>query len=266
MVAICIDNDILHAENAASLCRSLPQIEKAIVFTEPTEALAWVSDNHADIVLLDTIISDTSGFDLAEQFRSIIPSISLIFVTAYSEYAVEAFEHHPAGYLLKPLDVVKLAKTIDYALSIMPKRLSSRVRVNTFGNFDVFIDNMPVRFKLSKSKELLAYLVDRQGCTVSRREAFGILWENRLYDRGMQKQFDVIIRSLRATLREYGIEDIFELEHGCMRVVPEKFSCDLYMFNSGDKGAVSLYRGEYMNSYSWANQMEGLIYENATKK
>ena len=76
----------------------------------------------------------------------------------------------------------------------------------TFGNFELFVDGRPITFKQAKCKELLAYLVDRRGSGVARAEAFAILWEDRLYDRPMQKQLDVIIRSLRDTLKEAGAD------------------------------------------------------------
>ena len=56
-----------------------------------------------------------------------------------------------------------------------------------------------------------------------------------------------------------GIDDIFEMQRGQMRIMPEKVSCDLYRFLAGDADAVNSYRGEYMSGYSWASNMEGFI-------
>jgi hypothetical protein len=64
---------------------------------------------------------------------------------------------------------------------------------------------------------------------------------------------------MRESLREYGIEDIFEMKGGLMRILPDKVSCDMYHFFSGDVEAVNAYRGEYMSSYSWASSTEGII-------
>ena len=94
---------------------------------------------------------------------------------------------------------------------------------------------------------------------MTRAEISAILWEERLYDRKMQKQLDVYIRSLRDTLREYKIEEIFEMDRGMLRVKPEQFVCDAYLFFSGDTEAVNAYRGEYMSSYSWASMTESVM-------
>ena len=148
---------------------------------------------------------------------------------------------------------------MEYALSRRYYRPDSRVLIRTFGNFDVFVDGKSVSFTRSKSKELLAYLVDRQGSSISRTEAFSVLWENSLYDRSMQKQLDVIIRSLRTTLQEYGIENIIEMKGGNMRIVPEQIDCDLYRYLQKDRTAIESFRGEYMSSYAWGRITEGYL-------
>lgn len=71
------------------------------------------------------------------------------------------------------------------------------------------IDGETVDFPRTKARELLAYLIDRQGYSVSRANVFAVLFEDKQYDRSMQKQLDVIIRSLRETLRKFDVEDIF---------------------------------------------------------
>ena len=160
---------------------------------------------------------------------------------------------------MKPINREKLSAEVEYALSGRHARRFSHIQVQTFGNFDVFVDGKAVAFNRSKSKELLAYLVDRKGSSVSRTEAFAVLWEDNAYDRSMQKQLDVVIRSLRGTLQENGIGEILEMKSGNMRIIPELLDCDLYRFFSGDAEAINEYRGEYMSSYSWASLTEANV-------
>ena len=75
----------------------------------------------------------------------------------------------------------------------------------------------------------------------------------------MQKQFDVILRSLRATLDKYGISDIIEMKKGYIRAVPEQFDCDLYRFFDGNIDTINSFHGEYMSEYSWASITEANI-------
>ena len=87
---------------------------------------------------------------------------------------------------------------------------------------------------------------------MNRPGIFAALWEEGLYDYSRQKYLDVIIRSLRETLKEAEIEEILEIKNGFLRIRPELVNCDLYRFLKNDPEAVNAYRGEYMEEYPWA--------------
>ena len=260
MKVICVDDVLPIMEDTVAICRDLPQITEAVGFTRPREALEWLKTNHADLALLDIDMPEMNGLMLAAEIRKMRPATAVIFLTGFSEYALDAFAIHASGYLMKPVDREKLAEEVAYALSGKNEKMKApHILARTFGNFDLFADGKLVTFRQAKCKELLAYLIDRQGGSVTRAEAFAILWEDRMYDRPMQKQLDVIIRSLRETLEEHGIGEIFELKRGTMRVVPDGISCDAWRFFSGDVDAVNEYQGEYMSAYSWANMREAYL-------
>jgi len=266
MIAICVDDEPLITDYVASLCRELPQIDEVRGFLLAQEALDWLKENPADLVLLDINLPDMNGLALAAEIKRCRPDTAIIFLTGYSEYAVKAFELHVSGYLLKPVNREKLAAEVAYALSERAPAPQPKLLVQTFGSFDIFVGGKPVSFRMAKCKELLAYLVDKQGGGVTRAELASILWEDRLYDRKLQKQLDVYIRSLRETMREYGIEEMVEMNKGVLRVRPEKFVCDAYRFRAGDPEAVNRYRGEYMSAYSWASSTESLLYWEAMRQ
>ena len=256
MTIVCVDDDAPALELHMSLCRGLPEYHEVIGFRRAGEALEWLRSNTADIALLDICMPELDGLTLAAKARELRPGIAVIFLTAHAEYAVDAFALHASGYLLKPVSRERLSEEIAFAASGRTPRPKSRVMIRTFGEFDVFVDGSPVVFERARAKELLAFLVDRQGGFVTRANAFSVLWEDRLYDRSMQKQLDVVIRSMRATLERCGIGNIIELRKGALRVLPETVDCDLYRFFDGDINAAAAYRGEYMNAYSWASLTE----------
>ena len=259
MKAVCVDDERKSLDYFVSLCERHPLIDEATGFIKPLDALEWMDTNKADLAILDINMPKMNGIELAMEIKKKSPDTSIIFLTAYSEYAVEAFKLHASGYIMKPVIEEEFAKEVNYALSDRRSSMAAHILVQTFGGFDIFVDGRQVTFKQAKCKELLAYLVDRHGNSVTRKEVFSILWEDRMYDRPMQKQLDVIVRSMRDTLNEYGIEEIFEMNKGTLRVIPDKFSCDAYRFFDGDIDAVNAYRGEYMNSYSWASITESYM-------
>lgn len=259
MKVICVDDAELIVEHTVAQCRELKMVDDVQGFTSPLEALEYLRNNMADLALLDIDMPDMNGLTLAARIKEIRPDCAIIFLTAYSEYALKAFELHASGYLMKPVSTDKLVEEIEYAIVGRRNLPTSHITVRTFGNFDILVDGESVSFGRSKAKELLAYLIDRNGAGIKRADAFAVLWEDGVYDYSMQKQLDVIIRSLRATLKEYGISEIFELKRSTMRIRPELIDCDLYRFLAGDADAVSTYRGEYMNQYAWAMMGEADI-------
>lgn len=254
---VCVDDESIILRQTIEQCGHLPQVGEVIGFQRAGSALEWFGDNTADIALLDINLPDMNGIALAVHIREKSPDTAVIFVTGYSEYAVDAFKIHAAGYLLKPVTSETLAAEIDHALSLkgrsVPVIHSSHIAVRTFGKFEILVDNKPVRFARSRSKELLSILVSRRGGQVSRNELHNILYSDREYDRPMQKQLDVMIRSMRDTLVEYGIGDILVINRGLLSIRPELIDCDMYRLMDGDPEAVNSYRGEYMTGYSWAD-------------
>ena len=259
MRAICVDDEKLITDYVVSLCQGCPPLSEALGFTRARDALSWLQDNSADLALLDIDMPDMNGLTLAAEIKKGRPDTAIIFLTGYCEYAVDAFALRASGYLLKPVSKEKLAEEVAYALSGKRKVPKSHILARTFGSFDLFVDGELVTFRQAKCKELLAYLIDRQGGSATRGEIFSILWEDRIYDRPMQKQLDVIIRSLRDTLEERGVGEILEMKKGALRIRPELISCDAWRFFSGDADAVNAYRGEYMSAYAWGAETEGFM-------
>ena len=266
MRIICVDDEPLAVEYTIGQCRLLPNVSDVKGFTNAAGALNYLKVHPADIAILDINMPDIDGITLAARIKELRPDTAVIFLTAYREYALDAYSVHPAGYLLKPVSQETLAAEVNYARKGPHKSPESHIKIKTFGFFDVYVDGKPVSFKLAKAKELLAYLVDKQGSGVTRAELFAAVWEDRFYDRKMQKQLDVYIRSLRETLKENGVSEIMEMETGVLRVKPDTFVCDAYLFYSGDNDAINAYRGEYMSSYSWASITEAILYWKTTNK
>ncbi len=258
MKIVCVDDERLIVDLTVALCRELPEVSDARGFTRPNEALECIKAERPDVALLDIDMPAMNGLILARHIKESSPDTAILFLTGYAEYAVEAFRLHASGYLMKPVSKEHLAEEIDYVLKSKKPQIS-HISVRTFGEFGVFVDGKAVAFSRNKAKELLAYLVDRQGVAVTRVAAFSVLWEDEEYSRAKQKELDVIIRSLKSTLAENGIEEIFEMKSGSLRVCPEKFECDLYRFLKGDVNAINSYRGEYMNAYTWAVLTESYL-------
>lgn len=137
----------------------------------------------------------------------------------------------------------------------------ARLRVQTFGNFEVFWKEQPVRFERSKTRELFAYLIDRRGARSTMGELVSVLWEGRPDTAGLRSQLRSLITDLRATFRTLGAEEVVVKGRDYIAVDPSRVDCDYYRYLAGEKAARSAFRGEYMSNYSWAEITVGSLHQ-----
>ena len=126
--------------------------------------------------------------------------------------------------------------------------------VRCFGNFDVFFHDRPLVFRRSKTKELLAYLVDREGAACTAEEIINALWEEGGEVKNLKSYLRALTKDLRDTLASVGMEAALIREHDQWAIRKKLLDCDYYRLLEGDVEAASDYHGEYMNQYSWAEQ------------
>ena len=252
MRVVCVDGNESELANTVALCREHPAINEVVGYTSAAEASARHAMDRVELVLLATDLPDGSGIELAAELRTNYPLLTIIFLSENADLAYEAYSVYPQNYLLKPLNGDMLEKEVKRCLLACSSYGMSHIEVQTFGNFEILVDGSAISFKRSKSKELLALLVDKRGSGIPRIQAFTAMWEDREYDRKGQKYFDKILSSLIETLREYKISEILEIKSGLMRIRPELLNCDRYRFDLGDSAAISAYQGDYMYGYSWA--------------
>lgn len=99
---------------ADSLNELFPQIEITGRYTDWRSSLAGIKVSKPDIIFLDISMPEKSGFDMLELLSGM--QAEIIFVTAHTEFALDAFNYDVCGYVLKPINDTLLAKTVDRAI------------------------------------------------------------------------------------------------------------------------------------------------------
>ena len=89
-----------------------------------------IKDQKPDIVFLDIRMPDGSGFDLLQHFKDKI-DFKVIFVTAFEQYAIQAFKFHAFDYLLKPVSPDELTAAVNLAVSSLKKNNTNQ-KLNTY--------------------------------------------------------------------------------------------------------------------------------------
>ena len=229
-------------------------------FQDPYELLARAKGADFDVAFLDIRMRGMDGLTLAKRLKDINPSVNIIFVTGYDEYAGSAFSLHASGYVIKPATRDKILAELENLRHPAGMSARGRLRVQCFGNFEAFVDGVPMRFRFSRTKELLAYLVDRRGAAVNTGELCAVLWEDT--DIKSQKvQLRKLIADLTHTLEVSGLSQAFIKNRNSFAVNLSQLDCDYYRFLGGEPSAVNSYRSEYMSQYSWAEMTLGALEE-----
>lgn len=258
MKALCVDDEPLLLSALVRAAESSPDIEETAKFTLCSEALAWAEKNRPDIAFLDIQMRGMGGLELSKKLRELYPDLPVVFCTGYREYALDALKLHVSGYVMKPVTAEDIQKEIDYAKQNGNSDYN-KLKVQCFGTFEVFANGRPMNFKRKKSKELLAYLIDRRGASVSSKEICAVLWEDDFASEKNIMHLYKLFGDLRSSLNEVGMSDVLEKGNQQYSVNTEKIDCDYYRYLVGDENAVRAYCGEYMSQYSWAEEVNALL-------
>ncbi|MHB8215506.1 MAG: LytR/AlgR family response regulator transcription factor [Candidatus Sulfotelmatobacter sp.] len=112
--SLIVDDEPLARSNLVVLLRRDPGIEIAGECGSGAEALTAIRSTHVDLLFLDVQMPECDGFDVLEMLGKDLPT-AVVFVTAYDQYALRAFEAGALDYLLKPFDNVRFERVLDRA-------------------------------------------------------------------------------------------------------------------------------------------------------
>ena len=253
MKIIAVDDERIALEGLLDMISEASPTAELTGFEYPEDALAFVDEHACNIAFLDVEMAEMSGVELAEQLKLRNPDINIIFATGFEEYRKEACDLHASGYLTKPVTVEKVKKELCDLRRPIPNR--KRMRIQTFGNFEVFIDGKPVSFKYNKTKELLAYLIDRKGALCTIAELQSVLFED---SSGHESYMKSLRRDLLETLESIDCGDVIAQQRGKLSIVPDHIECDYYDWCDGKRMGI-LWQGEYMSQYSWSEYTAGML-------
>lgn len=275
--AIIVEDERPSADKMEKLLNDSGIVEITGKFTDPVEALEFIKKVKIDAAFLDIEMPELDGFQLANHILDLQSWSAVVFVTAYNEYAVEAFRLNALDYLMKPVDKDRLQETLDRIIQEKDLKLNpSQMKVRCFGRFKVIIGSGEVKFRTGKAEELLAYLIDSRGREVSRNEIMDRLWPDYDGDRAVA-HFNTTLHYVRKALLRNGIKAPIEHLRGSYRLDAGSIDCDGHRFlarvSAADKinditiseyeEIAALYTGDYLgdNEFQWAERNRMLFRE-----
>lgn len=249
MRIIAVDDEALMLERLCRCIREAAPQAELISFNKASDCLACVKEQRADVIFLDIHMRGMDGMELARQLKLLRPQINIIFTTGYSEYLYDAISQiRCSGYILKPVTTEQVARELENLRHPVLENRQDSVYIQCFGNFEVFVEGKALFFEVAKSKELLAYLVDRNGAVCTNGEIVAALWED---DADHYSYLKKCKKALLSTLADAGCSEVINSHWGGMGVNKEAFQCDYYEWLAGTARGINAYHGQYMAQYSW---------------
>lgn len=194
------------------------------------DTLQQLQTLQADVIFLDIEMPEMNGIELAERIRSNDPHLQIIFATAYDQYAIHAFEHAAIDYILKPLEMDRLTKTVariqrekdklgtraDYRheqLQQEESSNSSRLHIQMLGTFTAKNEaGVKLKWRTSKEKELLAYLSLQHQHRAHRDQIIEDMWPDEDYNKA-KVYLHTCISLIRRNLKALELEHILKYEN-----------------------------------------------------
>lgn len=274
---IAVDDEMYSLKRFENIINKEERVTLLNTFTDPYAALDYVKENLVDIAFLDIEMPGLNGLELAERIQEVDPFVSIVFVTAFDQYALEAFKAHAIGYLLKPLDLEDFSSQITILSRSRSPREDKKAEisenddikliVNCLGSFTCFAkDNSsePITFRTAKTAELFALLIHHYDAPATKYFILDSLFPDMDYEKS-NKLFYVSCSYLRSAFGKIGVTELLIRENDNYRLNLSVIDCDYVSFMKSSQhineltlsqleDISALYKGEYLKgrSYEWA--------------
>lgn len=240
------------------------------------------------VAFLDVEMPGMNGLEIAQLLKKWKKDVRIVFVTAYRDYAVQAFEINSLDYLLKPISKSRLETTInriqelfqiETTVSKQVQQIEPSLSIHCLGGFTVFHNKNIVHWRTVKTKELFAFLLSNLNSYIPRDTIIDALWAATEYKKA-RVQLHTTVSYLRTTLSSLGYYNVLQYANGCYILQLENFHCDVLeleqlLKNKEELGELDVekaelfiqnYHGEYMATldYSWIHSKANFIHNQLT--
>ena len=191
LVRTCLvaeDEALLRRALLDQLAQAWPQLQVIAACEDGASALEALAEHQPHVAFLDIRMPGLSGLDVAAAAAEVSPRTQVVFVTAYDQYAVDAFERGAIDYLLKPVTPERLAATVQ--------RLQARVDAPDAGTLAALVAQLRRNTQRDAGVEPLTWLTASAG-----RETRLILVDDVAYFRADNKYTTVVTADGEALLR-----------------------------------------------------------------
>ena len=261
MTFLAVDKN---ADSLSKLSAMLAKIQpdaEILCCDSSLNALATAREKEIDVAFLEPEMPELDGLNLGQYLKELYPLINLVYLSKSQKHGCAALSLHASGYVLKPASENALRRELEDLRHPSEQKTHKRVFAQTFGNFELFVDGKPVAFKYSRTKEIVALLVNNRGAQTTNGEIIGSLWEDGGDPEKKASYLSNLRQDLQNTMTKLKLTGIIVKQRGSMTIAADKIECDLYDWLARKRDSKYPYLGDYMNQYSWAEYMHAELDE-----
>ena len=249
MITLTVDDRELVVTLMLGILRDLDPDGTHLGACSAEEALRLARLHPIDVAFLDVEMpGEMNGITLGRQLKASQPRLNIVI-------SLDA-----SGYLLKPLTREAVAHQLAVLRFGQSEPHHSVVQIRCFGPFEVFADGVPLDFNYSKSKELLACLVDQQGALCSNDTLIGCLWPDEPADQQTKARLRKYVKDLKDAFAAVGASDVIRhQERVGIGLDVSRVDCDYFRYLRGDPAAIRQYHGKYMIQYEFAEETRAAL-------
>lgn len=160
--SIIVDDELYSLEALEKFVEKTGFMRVEKKYLNPLEALGEIELVMPQVAFIDIRMPNMDGLTLAEKILEKVPSVKIIFITAWDQYAVKAFDLNALDYVMKPVKAErfnKMAERIKNEIMEENSIETHKLKINCSGSLNVSIDDIPVKWQRTKAAELFAYLL-----------------------------------------------------------------------------------------------------------
>ncbi|MFD0697547.1 response regulator [Paenibacillus sp. GCM10027628] len=272
MKIMLVDDEPLVLNQIRRMLSGYAKISVIGSFQNAREAIARMPELQPDVIFFDIHLPELSGIDAVELAMEACPGVDIVFVTAYTEYAIQAFDLNAVDYLLKPLLQARLDQTIK---RLMQRRLHKQEDIRSTEPSRILClrslrfqrsggsPEIP-KWRTAKTQDLFAYLLHHRGNIVLKETLLELLWPD-LDAKQAMKQLYTSIYHIRQCLKQMAIDvpirnltiqEGYVLDTSRIRVDVDEWENGLHQAGGGNLAdshsellrLLELYEGDYFRS------------------
>ena len=138
---IIVEDELPAREELKYFLNEEKEIKLIAEFDNPLDTLNFLENNTADVIFLDINMPDMNGISLGKIITKMYPDMKIVFITAYKDYAVDAFEIKAFDYLLKPYSESRIRNLLKSLVNIKNENITNEIKNNNFRKITINMDD-----------------------------------------------------------------------------------------------------------------------------